>query len=178
MIKLFTQWRKGEDAMAAVEAALIFPVLLVMLLGTWDMGYGILAAQKTIRAAQVTADLVARNRNVDETIMDEAVEGGRLAMTPFSTSTYSVDIQSIAFDNNGDAIQLWCDTRGGAPNGNALNNLGDLAIPGEGVIIVTVNYQYQPHFAGFVIDTLNFQEVAFSRGRLTSTVTNSDGQGC
>jgi hypothetical protein len=149
-----------------------------MLLGTWDMGYGILAAQKTIRAAQVTADLIARNRAVDEGVMDEAIEGGRLAMTPFSTATYSVDIQSIAFDDNGDAIQLWCDTRGGTPNGNALNNLGDLAIPGEGVIIVTVNYQYEPHFAGFVIDTLNFQEVAFSRGRLTSTVTHNDRQGC
>ena len=44
-----------EDGMAAVEAAYIFPILLTMMLGVFDLGNGIIANQKTIRASQVTA---------------------------------------------------------------------------------------------------------------------------
>ena len=179
MIKrLFRQWIDDVRAVAAVESALIFPVLLTMLLGTFDAGYGILAAQKVIRSAQVTADLIARNRSVTDGDIDAAITGGMLSMTPYDIGSYGVDIVSIEFDEEARAVQLWCETRNSVVNDDVAVNVGALAAPNDGVVAVTVRYNYVPTFSGFVFDTIQMQEVAYARGRLTSTVPHVDRDGC
>jgi len=164
--------------MAAVEAALIFPILLTMLLGSFDAGYGILAAQKTVRASQVTADLIARNRQVTNADLEEAITGGMLSMTPYDVESYGVDITSIEFDEDSNVVELWCETRNMERNTDVVDNVGALAAPREGVIAVTVRYNYVPTFSGFVFDEIQMQEVAYSRGRLTSSVPHTDRDGC
>lgn len=163
--------------MAAAEAALLFPVLLVLLLGTFDAGYGILAAQKTIRASQVIADLIARNRSVDSAEIGSAIEGGRLALTPFNTNSFGVDIVSIEFDDDGNPEELWCETVNMTRNPNVIESITPLSAPGEGVLVVTVRYDFEPAFAGFLFDTIPMQEMAFVRGRLTSSVSREGGGG-
>ena len=175
---LFKGWIKDVQAVAAAESALIFPVLLTMLLGTFDMGYGILAAQKTIRAAQVTADLITRHRSVTDQDIDEAIEGGRLSMTPYGTETYGVDIMSLEFDEDSNVISLWCETRNSEPSSQAIDNVTPLASPNEGIVVVTVRYDYIPTFSGFIFDQIQMQEMAYSRGRLTATVPHVDREGC
>lgn len=172
------RWIDDTQAVAATEAALIFPVLLTMLLGSFDAGYGILAAQKTVRASQVTADLIARHRQVTNVDLDDAIAGGMLSMTPYDTNSYGVDITSIEFDEDSDVVELWCETRNMSRNVDVLNNLGALATPQEGVVVVTVRYNYVPVFSGFVFDEIQMQEVAYVRGRLTSTVPHAMRDGC
>ena len=57
---------KQDDGLAAIEAALVFPLLLTMLMGTFDLGNAILANTKVVRASQVVADLVTRKRTTPE----------------------------------------------------------------------------------------------------------------
>jgi Flp pilus assembly protein TadG len=166
------QWCCRKDGTAAVEAALVFPLLLVMLLGTYDMGNAILSDQKLIRASQVTADLVTRERSVDSAALDEAVEGGELAMTPQNIETYGVDIVSVSFDNNSNPSILWRETRGNiTPDPDILNRVTELAEPNGGVVIVVVEYTFEPIFGDFVFGDIPMQEVAFARGRQSAVVS-------
>lgn len=161
----FQRWLRSEDGMAAVEAALVFPVLLAVLLGTYDLGNAILANQKTIRASQVTADLIARNSMVDSVMIEDSIEAGELALEPFSTSSYGVDIVSISFDDNGDASIDWRETRNMTPLDDILSRVEALSDAGDGVLVVASAYDFEPIFAGFVVDTIEMQEIAFARGR-------------
>lgn len=167
------QYVRGESGAVATEAALIFPVLLVMMLGTFDMGNGILANQKTIRASQVTADLIARNRSVSDAQINEAIEAGRLALEPLASDTYGVDIISVRFDDFSNPTIEWRETRNMSPIGDIASRVAALAAPGEGVVIVAVKYDFEPLFAGFVVNDIGMQEIAFSRGRKTPVVTHS-----
>ncbi len=165
--------------MAATEAAFVFPILLTLLMGLFDMGYGVLAAQKTIRASQVTADLIARHRQVTDSDIDEAIEAGMLSLVPFPTNVdYGVDVVSVRFDEDSDPQSLWCETRNMGPNETALDSLDGLGGPGEGLVVVTVQYLFHPVFVGFVVNDLMFQEVSYVRGRLTSTVPHEGGVQC
>ena len=170
LLNLFQKWFKDEDGLAAVEAALVFPVLLVLFLGTFDLGNGILANQKTIRASQVTADLIARSSAVDTSMVDEAVEAGELALNPMPTDTFGVDIVSISFDDDANAVIEWRDTRNMTPLADVLTRVESLAQAGEGVLVVTIQYEFEPVFAGFVVDTIPMQETAFARGRQGAVV--------
>ena len=170
---LFTRWLREEDALAGTEAAMIFPLMLVLFLGLYDVGNGILASQKTIRASQVVADLLARKNVVSGSDVNEAVKAGELAFEPMPQETYGVDIISIRFDDDtGDPEIVWRDTRNMSPIPDVFDRVQPLGLPGEGVMVVAVTYSFEPVFAGFVVDTFDMMEVGFSRGRSSPVVNH------
>lgn len=178
-IKTFcTSWCKDEGAVAAVEAAYIFPLLLTLLLGVFDMGQAVLANQKTIRASQVVGDLVTRARSLSPSDLDQAVSAGELSFIPLNSTTYGVDITSIRFVEDDEVEVVWRETR----NMQGLDDLGTrvspLAEEGNGVVIVAVEYDFRPTFSGFIIDEIPMREVAFTRGRRSAVVCLDGAPGC
>ena len=169
--RFLKRWREEQGALAALEASFVFPILCFLLLGVYDMGNALLVSQKVIRASQVTGDLVSREREIDQGELEEAILGGELAMAPGSIVTYGVDIVSIEFDDDANPEIVWRETRGMSANANVFDAVEPLAEEGEGVIVVTVEYTFQPLFAGFMFGDITMQEMAFTRGR-KSTVVN------
>jgi len=169
--KFFQAWCKKEEGIAAVESALIFPILLTLLLGTFDMGNGILANQKAIRASQIVADLISRNRSVTAAQIDEAIEAGRLAFSPFSSTSYGVDVVSLSFDDHALPQIVWRETQNMTAVSDVLDRVTPLAAAGEGVLVVAVKYDFEPVFAGFVVNDIPMQEIAFARGRKSAVIT-------
>jgi Flp pilus assembly protein TadG len=170
LLEPLKRWWREEIAVAGVEAAMIFPIMLFLLLGVFDVGNAILANQKTIRASQVVADLVARKNIVSTADVNEAIMAGELAYTPVDSSSYGVDIVSISFDDMANMDIEWRETVNMDQISDVDTRVSALAAAGEGVVMVAVQYEYEPLFAGFVIDAFRMQEVAFSRGRSSPVV--------
>ncbi len=165
MFNLFKKWLKEDSAVAAVEAAMIFPMMLVLLVGVFDGGNAILANQKTVRASQVVADLIARSGVASDEDISEAIEAGRLAFAPLPVGSFGVDIVSVRFDDDANSEIVWRETENMSGIPDALSAVAALQEANEGVLMVTVEYRYTPLFVGFVFDTIDMREVAFSRGR-------------
>lgn len=161
---------RDESAVAAVEAALMFPTLIMMLVSMVDIGNGLLANQKLIAAAQITVDLVTREANPSMAQRSEAITAGQIAMSPYPLSEYGYLITSIRFDSSGDAEVVWQESSGLAVDQDLVNDTSDLGDPGEGVVMVVVDYTYHPFFTGFVVGDLHMQEVAYARGRKSAVV--------
>ncbi|MCB9963377.1 MAG: pilus assembly protein [Rhodospirillales bacterium] len=170
IIKTIEYWVKDQVGVAAVEAALIFPVLLIMFIGLFDLGSGILASQKTIRASQVVVDLVTRSRVVNSGDIDEAINAGSLAYLPMSSENFGVDIVSIRFDEDSVPEIVWRETRNMTPQDDVFDAIESLAEPGGGVVMVSAKYKFEPLFAGFVVDEIDMNERAFGRGRRGAVV--------
>ena len=171
MVSIFKRWWREEDGLAAVEASFIFPIMLALFLGVFDVGNAIITNQKTVRASQVVADLIARGSSVSNSDLEEAVEAGRLAFEPLNSSSYGVDIVSVRFDDDENAEIVWRETRNMTALPDALSRVESLAASDEGVVMVAVHYEYVPTFGQMVIDAFDMQEVAFSRGRRTAVVS-------
>ena len=171
---------KNEDGVAAIEFALLFPILLFILLGIWDLGNGVLAQQKVISSAQIVADLVGRETNINSGRMDQAFEAGRVAMMPFPTEgKFKAEVLSVLFNGDGDAIESsWHETSDGSGGDIATMEAAALTLaePNEGAVVVQVTYEYDPYFSDFITGRLIMRERAFARGRQTpyvrSTFTN------
>lgn len=171
MIKHFLKrWKNEEDGVAAMEAAFVFPMLCLILLGTYDLGNALLVSQKVIRASQVTGDLVTRERNLSDAELDEAIMGGELALAPNSIASYCVDIASVQFDDNSIPTVLWrSSSNSSCVNNDVLSAVVPLAEDNGGVVVTTVRYTFQPLFFGFVGD-MTMEEVAFTKGRKSAVV--------
>ena len=170
MHQFIKRWQQDVRGLAAVEAALIFPILLTLLLGLYDMGNALLVNQKTIRASQVVADLVTRDSVASTDDINEAVSAGELAFLPFSSAGFGVDIVSIRFDEAENPEIVWRETRDMDPVSNILDAVEALAEPDGGVVVVSAEYLFEPMFAGFITDRFTMNERAFARGRRGAVV--------
>jgi Flp pilus assembly protein TadG len=164
-------WTKNEDGTALIEAAMLLPSMLTLLMGVFDLGNGITLSQKTITSSQIAADLVSRNRTMDTAGINDIIEGAKLAFEPYSLSGFGIDVVSVQFDAAQQPVILWRETVDMSPNDDAVQSVSGLAPSGEGMIIVTVRYSYLPLFSHFFLGGFDLEEVAFARGRRTPTVT-------
>ena len=57
--KIFKSWCKDDGATAAIEAGLLFPILVALLCGTMDTGFGLITSKKVINATQMVSDAIA-----------------------------------------------------------------------------------------------------------------------
>lgn len=168
---LFEKWRRGSEAVAAVEMALIFPFLITMLLGIVDIGQAVLMNKKVISAAHIAADLLSRNITVTDDDLAQAVEAARLALDPFPTASFGIDIVGVQYQTAAaDPVAVWRETQNMAENGGVLSGSAGLGVENEGVVAVTVVYSYEPPFSGVFSGNVDMEEVTYARGRITPFV--------
>lgn len=167
------EWRDGHDGVALMEAALIFPTLFFMLFGVYDVGHAITTNHKLITSVNVIADLMTRGEVVTDAEYYDAVDAGRLAMIPYvrDGDTFQIYVASVRFAANGDPQIVWDESSGAMPtDNNAVERSRGLGAAGEGVIVVSAIYDYEPTFGSIVIDHFRMREIAYARGRRTSVV--------
>lgn len=170
----FARYAAEERGNALLETVILFPLLITMLLGTYDLGLGILMNQKTVGASQMIGDLIARNRTVTMTDLTDMIRAGELAYEPYSTQSFGYDIASVQFDATGNPVVLWRVTENMDPNDAAIDSTDGLGTAGDGLVVVTTSYTYDPYFSHFVVNEINMQEVAFLKGRRSATVACDD----
>lgn len=173
-MRMFFLFLKRKDGAAAMEAVMFFPILLTMIFGVFDLGRAITSNHKMITATQVIADLITRKSTVTNSDIEQALDAGRLAMTPYASSIndFGIDIVSVRFDSSLDPVVVWRDTRNMSADADAVLKSKGLGTSGEGAVIVTMRYSYRPVFGGFVISDYWMKETAYARGRRTSVVTH------
>jgi Flp pilus assembly protein TadG len=171
------RWANEERGAALMETVILFPVLIALLMGCYDLGRGITVNQKTIAASQIIGDLIARDRSVTFASLQDIVTAGRLAFDPYTSVPFGYDIVSVQFDDDGEPEVLWRVTNNAQQNDAAVASTEGLGGPGDGIVIVTAVYNYNPYFSNFVVDEISMQEVAFLRGRRSPTVACADCPG-
>ena len=169
--ELFKRWRTDEDGLALMEFVLIFPLMITILFGVYDLGNGFLVNQKTIASSQIISDLITRNVSITEDELDDIIMAGQLALAPYDTANMGYDIVSVSFDSDDNPVEEWRRTVNMTANQTAFDSTTALGAEGDGVVVVSITYNYEPVFGGFVIDNIPMMEVSFARGRRTPVVS-------
>lgn len=169
-MSLFKKWLKDDGATAAIEAGFLFPLLMLILCGTVDTGMGLVMNQKVINASQTVSDLLARGSSVSNTDVNDAIIAGELALQPYATTTYGVDIVSIKFEGvpKTPTVQ-WRRTQGMTANPDILTKSVGLGLQDEGVLGVTVTYTFNPLFTSYFQGPIYMKVVSFGRSRKSSS---------
>jgi len=155
VLNLFHRLRRSTSGLAAVEFALISPVLVVILLGTIVICNALACRQKTINLASNVADLIAMTSSVSSTDISNAYGAGNAIMYPFPASSTTIVISSIKYSaaTNQDTVD-WSRAQNGTPltQGSVFTPPAGVvaATDGASAILVSVTYQYTPPIASFL----------------------------
>lgn len=168
----FARWTLCSYGAVAVEFALIFPVLAMMLIAIVDLGMGVLNYQKVVNATQVASNIFSRGENLHKKDVDDVAAAVQVTTRPFSERTdVNLFVGSYLFDEGTppSATAQWCQQVGDwtIPASEIQSRLDDAApqSAGTGIIIVGVEMEYQPIFAGTFLGNVSMQWILVTRSR-------------
>jgi Flp pilus assembly protein TadG len=163
---------RNRVASAAMDFAMVFPIMIVLFLGVYEVANAIILYMKVVDAADTTSDLVAQYRTVATSDLNNIYTAGQLVMEPSPGSGLGLAIASVTFDpSTGKTTIAWQVTRGGAqPMTDAASAAVGLGSPGDSVIEAMATYTYKSMF-GFVLPWgIQMSSRVFSRPRNVSVI--------
>ncbi len=155
---------------AAVEFAIIFPVLVLMLFGVIELSNYLMAGRKVLGVAHTVGDLIAREVNIDQNTLDDIYESAALIMAPFSSGDISIGVASIVFDAGGNPTLDWESNFASGSVANATTKAAGFGDAGESVILVNVTYSYTPIVSMVLTGTQTIVEEVYVRPRLVDYI--------
>lgn len=137
-------FRKDERGMAAVEFALIAPLMILLLYGTVEVSNLFSVNRKVTRVANTVADLISQDSIVNEDELDGIFDASGAIMTPpFTPANMKIVVRSVYKDSDGDVAVEWCDARNGGVSG-APELPDNLLEDNSSIILAEVSYEYYP----------------------------------
>lgn len=168
---------RGQRGIAAVELALVFPILLILLLGGMDMTRYMLYHQKVERITFSVADIVAQSSSITKVQMDDIVLAAGQIMQPFNFGADGIVIVTSVYKDPAQTYPTirWQYVGGGGlaraskvgivngtpalPNGLTLNDK-------DNVIITETYYVFAPTFNSGVVAAGDIYKEAVYKPRL------------
>ena len=97
---LLRRYRRDRKGVAAVEFALIVPLLLLLYLGTMEVSSGVALNKRVARAASTTADLIAQQEDVTRTQLNAIMEVSQSILFPYTADQPRVTVVGIHVDED------------------------------------------------------------------------------
>lgn len=172
------RWPSDERGVALIEAAIIFPLLVMMFLGMIELSQAFTLKRRVQNVATATADLVAQYPTVTTANLNDIAAIGAQLMLPFSSTGLTLSITSVAEDSQKNITVQWsCSWSSLSSSGNctasgaAYTGLpSGLLSPGQTVIIGKTSYSYKPTIGEFLSGGLTFTASSYYRPRLANSV--------
>src|ERR1039458_6941995 len=136
---------KNTSGIAAIEFAMILPIMLVLFFGTVEMSSGVAVYRKVTLMAHTLSDLTSQSQEVQDSDLTNFFAASTGVMMPYSPTPISQTITEIWVNPQGQAYVQW--SRGSSPltPGNAFPSLpSTLAVANSYVIFTQVSYLYTP----------------------------------
>jgi Flp pilus assembly protein TadG len=158
---------------AAIEFAMIVPLMLVLFFGTVEFSSGVAVDRKVTLMARTLSDLTSQNISVTTTQLTNIFNASTGIMTPYPSSEVNARIVELYIDPNLVVKQIWTATSGTTPPTGTVTVPTALKIAGTYLIYSEVSYLYKPT-VGYVMAKagINLTDFTFTRPRQSLCVFN------
>ena len=151
-LRAYARDRRG---IAAVEFALIGPILILLWLGGVEITNLLILDRKLNSMTTSISDLVDRSNKVTETDIETIFDIVSIALNPFDATAVGIRVSAMEVDESSIATVSWSHSRGDYDRLSQGAGAGDLVdagsmSPGMQIIVAEVTYDYKPQF-GFVL---------------------------
>ena len=189
LLKFLGRYQKSEHGVAAVEFALVSPILFMLLLGGVEVGRYILVHQKVEKMAYSVSDVVSQLEAVTSGDVDVIFGAATELMNPYDEyeTRGTLFLSSVHKDaDDADQIIRWQCQGGGALTaesvvGDPTSGGGVAALPGnlaleddDNVIVAEAFYTYKPVLGWYTIQNITIYKSAMFRPRL-GALTSAPG---
>lgn len=165
---------RARGGVAAVEFALIAPLLILFLFGLVEATEVLNANRRVENVAASMADVVARDTIVDNADISDLWQAIEPLMFPDTANGFSARITSVVIQSATQAEVGWSRARGAmsaATPGGPFTLPSDLMTPGTSVIVAEVRYAYVPAINIVMGGAMTLEHTEYRRPRVVDPIT-------
>jgi Flp pilus assembly protein TadG len=161
--------------LAAIEFAMLVPIMLVMFFGTVELSSGVAVDRKVSLVARTLSDLTSQSSSVANVDLNSFFNVKNAMLTPYPPGPVQATITELFVDPTTlQARVQWSYASPSSPVRSTSSVVGiplALAVPGSYLIMGEVSYLYQPT-VGYVMSKsgINLTSTAYTRPRQTQCV--------
>jgi Flp pilus assembly protein TadG len=104
---ILRRFSRDERGVGAIEFAILFPVLLMLYLGAFELTVGLSASKRASRSAGSIADIISQQSSVTKSILATMPSVAGAIFAPYSTAGLTLKITGITIDASGKATVTW-----------------------------------------------------------------------
>ena len=158
MVRKPAEWLRNRDGVAAIEFALIAPIMIAFYFGLSEVSIGIGAARDVTHSASVAGDLATQSATLDELGVEDVLTAALAVLNPRSSEINKLTIELNSYKKDADGnIELIGYARvgptisAGGPATYDPSVLGNNMLnTTSGVVVARVNYNYTPATLAFM----------------------------
>jgi Flp pilus assembly protein TadG len=175
LLQLLRRFRRDKKGLAAIEFAMLAPVMAAMFLGSIELCDALNCQQKVTGMASSAADLVAQETNMTNAGVSNVFSAMNAIVYPYPTTSLKITITSLVDNGRGGGTVQWSD----AQNATARAVGATVTVPtgvittGGTVILAEVAYPYSSPVTDYITGTPSITEVFYERPRRTGAITRS-----
>ncbi len=179
---IFRRLKQNQQGVAAIEFALILPLLMTLSLGGFELSRLLLVNQKVDRIAYTVSDVVTQSTSLTRAQLDVIFTVAGQIMEPFTFDSNALIIVNSVYKQDETSPKVrWRYSGGGTlarmSKIGALNQAAQLPIgfdlnERENIIISEIFYRYEPLFSFGVIEARDIYRTVIFKPRLGALTTN------
>ena len=163
-----TALHRNNSGLAAVEFAMIIPLMAVLLVGTNEFAAGVAVDRKVTLMARTLSDLTSQNPKVTDDQLTNFFNASKAIMTPYSSTPVQGTISELYI--NPDTLKARVQWSQGAEthaDGDIIDIPAALKVGDTYLIYSEVKYQYMPSVAWFINKTtgITLRDISYTRPR-------------
>ncbi|UPJ50744.1 pilus assembly protein [Bradyrhizobium sp. 200] len=160
--------RRNNSGLAAVEFAMIIPLMAMMLVGTNEFSAGVAVDRKVTIMARTLSDLTSQNTDVTDDKLTNFFNAGKVIMTPYSSTPVQSTITELYINPDSLTARVqWSKGTEAHAAGDVIEIPAALKVGGTYLIYTEVKYKYVPSVAWFIDKTsgITLSDVSYTRPR-------------
>jgi Flp pilus assembly protein TadG len=171
-----TQFANEQRGLAALEFAMLLPMMMTLYLGSVELSSGVAIHRKVTIAAHTIADLASQFTTIDNTDMTNILNAATDIIYPYPSANLQAVVSELSIDAQGQATVVWSQTLNGTARtvGSTVTIPTNLAVPSTYLILGETSYNYAPSYGYVVTGTLTMSDQIYMRPRQSSSVAYND----
>jgi Flp pilus assembly protein TadG len=170
------RFAKERRGLAAVEFAMLLPMMMTLYLGSVEISTGVAIQRKVTLTAHALADLSSQFTAIANADMSNILNASADIITPYPSAKLASVVSELAIDANGQATVVWSDTLNGTarPVGQIVTVPTNLAVANTYLLLGEAQYSYKPSVGYVVTGTLSLSDQIFMRPRQTNSIARKN----
>lgn len=173
MLRRAASYLRDRKGLAAVEFALIAPVMIIMFYGMVELASAVDCNSRVARVSSTVADLVAQSPAVSTADTTNIFNAANAILFPYAAANARIVVTSLVADSNGNVTVAWSDAHNTSPRASPPSSIPSGILPNSSsVIYAEVRYSFTPAISYF-LGTVNLTGNFYSKPRRSVKVTHS-----
>jgi len=179
LMRLNWRFRKDKRGVAAVEFALVAPILILAYLGMAELTLGLMAARRTEHLASTIGDLASQSDNLAQSDITDLFSIGSSMLPPFPAgSALKIRLSEVMMNSSNQAIVQWSQNQNwtGTPYVANVTPIPQITTTqlaqGQYEIMTEVEYDYVSPIGNFLPGTTKMTYTFYHHPRNGTQVTH------